>query len=472
MDSESVDVLVIGGGLAGHSAAIGAAEAGASVLLAEKQGQVGGSTVLSGGFLAFAGTPEQQRHGIVDTDQMLLDDLRAVGGPDADEALMAEYVAHQMATYRWLTGLGIRFGAVEQSAGQRVARSHESDIKGLIATLDAHFLRSPKCELRLNAPVTALVREEIGGPVRAVDLGSGKARRRVRINGGVVIASGGFSRSEPLLRLFAPAQAKAMRIGGAGNTGDGLRMAWLLGAGMRDMGQVRGTFGNHPTSTGDKHELQLAYYMGAIIVNTLGRRFVDESLSYKQLGDACLAQPDQLAFQVFDQNVMDKSDPGVKIFDFRIPLERGLLIAADSIEALAQKCAMDASALRQTIERYNEGVDRGRDAEFRRDGLCAHAGALVRLDRAPYYAYPSRTVVLATYCGLHADAKTRVRDVNGDVIRGVFAAGEVVGGFHGQSYMTGTSLGKATIFGRLAGQQAAARARDAADYDSDSSGRA
>jgi fumarate reductase flavoprotein subunit len=168
---------------------------------------------------------------------------------------------------------------------------------------------------------------------------------------------------------------------------------------------------------------------------------------------------------VFDQNVMDKSDPGVKLFDYRIPLEAGLLIAADSLEQLARACDLDPVTLRRTIDRYNEGVDRGVDSEFGRDGLCAHAGALVRLDRAPYYAYPSKTVVLATYCGLHADAKARVHDVNGDVIHGLFAAGEVVGGFHGQSYMTGTSLGKAAIFGRIAGQQAAARAKDAADYD-------
>jgi len=159
------------------------------------------------------------------------------------------------------------------------------------------------------------------------------------------------------------------------------------------------------------------------------------------------------------------SDPGVPLFDFQRPLDRGLLVTADTVEKLAERCGLDAAALRNTIDRYNEGVDRGEDRDFGRDGLCAHAGALVRLDRAPYYAYPSTTVVLATYCGLHADAKTRVRDVDGNIIDGLFAAGEVVGGFHGQSYMTGTSLGKGAVFGRIAGQQAAARALGATDYD-------
>jgi fumarate reductase flavoprotein subunit len=465
MEMETVDVLVIGGGIAGHCAAIAAAEAGAGLLLAEKMGQVGGSTVLSGGFLAFAGSPEQRRLGIEDGAKLLLEDLRKVGGPDADESLLSEYASKQMDMHRWLSGLGIRFGAVEQSAGQSVARSHETDIRGLIETLNARFRELPKCELRLNSRALALSRDEIGGPVCAVDVETGGQKRRVNVRGGVVIASGGFSRSEAMLRLFAPGQAKASRIGGAGNTGDGLRMAWMLGAGMRDMGRVKGTFGNHPSATDQKHELLLAYYSGAIIVNKLARRFVDESESYKQLGDACLAQPDQFAYQVFDQNVMDKSDPGVPLFDFQRPLDRGLLVTADTVEKLAERCGLDAAALRNTIDRYNEGVDRGEDRDFGRDGLCAHAGALVRLDRAPYYAYPSTTVVLATYCGLHADAKTRVRDVDGNIIDGLFAAGEVVGGFHGQSYMTGTSLGKGAVFGRIAGQQAAARALGATDYD-------
>jgi fumarate reductase flavoprotein subunit len=464
-EREVVDVVVIGGGLAGHCAAIAAAEAGASVLLAEKLGQVGGSTVLSGGFLAFAGTEEQRRRGIEDDDAQLLADLRAVGGEDADDALLREYVAQQADAYRWLRGVGIAFGGVEQSAGQRVARSHESNIRGVIETLNARLRALPRCELRLGTRARKLLREEVGGPVRALDVETPEGPLQVRVAGGVVIASGGFSRSEAMLRLFAPGQAKAMRIGGAGNTGDGLRMAWMLGAGMRDMGRVRGTFGNHPTGTDQKHELLLSYYQGAIIVNKLARRFVDESESYKLLGEACLAQPDQRAWQVFDQGVMERSDPGVAIFDLKVPLERGLLIAADTVEALAGKCGLDAVALRQTIDRYNEGVDRGVDPDYGRDGLCAHAGVRPRLDRAPYYAYPSTTVVLATYCGLHADERARVRDVEGAIIAGLYAAGEVVGGFHGQSYMTGTSLGKAAIFGRIAGREAAQRARDADGYD-------
>ena len=455
---DETDVAVIGGGLAGHCAALAAAEAGARVLLLEKRERTGGSTVLSGGFMAFADTPEQRAAGVSDSAGLLLDDLRAVGGPEADDALLQTYAREQAGLYRWLAGHGIRFGALEHSAGQSAPRSHQTGTQALIDTLAARLAGHAQARLACGVRARALVREEVDGPVRAVDLDTPAGPRRLRCRGGVVLASGGFSRSEELLRLFAPQQAGAVRIGGAGSTGDGLKMAWKLGAGMRDMGQIRGTFGTHPQSGPEKHEILLAFYLGAIIVNREGRRFVDESLSYKQLGDACLQQPGGVAWQVFDQAVMEAASPGVPLFDFAPYLASGMLLRADTLEDLAAQCGMDAAALRAAVERYNAGAAAGRETEFGRDGLCHHAGQLVPIARPPFYAYLSTTVVLATYCGLHADEGARVRDVAGEPMDGLYAAGEIVGGFHGRSYMTGTSLGKAALFGRIAGAAAAARA--------------
>lgn len=451
------DVLVIGGGLAGHCAALGAAEQGASVILIEKQPHPGGSTVFSGGFFAFAGTRMQEAAGISDDPDRLYADLIAMGGGESDPALVRAYCDGQRELCEWLMNYGAEYTELELSSGQSVPRSHICDIVRLIALLGQHAKRTRLVTTLTGTRAVRLLREEVEGPVLGARVEDASGLRDIRAYG-VVLASGGFSRSEEMLRLFAPAQAAALRIGGAGNTGDGLRMAMKLGAGLRDMGQVKGTFGTHLETGTEQHEILLAYYKGAIMVNRAGERFVDESLSYKLLGEACLAQPGHMAFQIFDQAIMDQSQPGVPLFDFEDPLKRGLLVKADSLSALATQCGIPADNLARAVETYNRGVDAGRDAQFGRDGLCQHYGGLAKIERAPFYAYPSTTVVLATYCGLAIDANACVRDVFGDPIEGLYAAGEVTGGFHGYAYMTGSSLGKAAFFGRVAGRNAAARA--------------
>jgi fumarate reductase flavoprotein subunit len=454
--TSNTDVVVIGGGIAGHAAALAAAEEGARAILLEKQDRTGGSTVLSGGLFAFADTTLQREHGIEDSAELLFHDLREVGGPTTDEALLRAYAKGQRDLHAWLTQHGVSFHAIELSAGQSAPRSHQADpMRTVLDRLWAAAAATGRVELRTGTAVRRLLRDGNEGSVTGVVLGNGET---IAARGGVVLASGGFSRSEELLQTFAPNQAEALRIGGAGNVGDGLRMAWRLGAGLRDMGFVKGTFGTHPSTGPDKHEILLAFYMGAIMVNRAGRRFVDESTSYKLLGDACLQQPGALAFQVFDHQVMERSNPAVPLLNLRPALERGLAVSAETPEELARRCGIDGAALAETLRRYNEGVDAGRDPEFGRDGLSNHTGALVRLDRPPFYAYPSTSVVLATYCGLTVTPEAEVLDVFAERIDRLYAAGEITGGFHGAAYMTGTSLGKAALFGRIAGRNAARRA--------------
>ena len=274
---------------------------------------------------------------------------------------------------------------------------------------------------------------------------------------GVVLAAGGFSRNEDMLRQFAPHEIGVVCYGGAGNTGDGIRMAWALGAGFRDMAYIKGTFGFHPNARTEEGRgwTKLPVYRGAIAVNRQGKRYVDESASYKLLGDAVLQQPGAIAYQIFDQDIMDSGVDGVSPFDFRSTQKRGLVFEAATPAELAQKIGVDAGQLTATIARYNGFVDAGVDADFGRDGLSTHFGKLVKIERAPFYAYPSTSGIIATYCGLTVDADTRVLNVFGEPIAGLYAAGELMGGFHGVSYMTGSSLGKCVIFGRIAGRLAA-----------------
>jgi fumarate reductase flavoprotein subunit len=456
-------VIVVGAGIAGHCAALAAAEHGAEVLLLEKQGEIGGSTVLSSGFFAFAGTDAQRRCAIDDSGGKLLRELREIGGFENDETLLRTYADQQLDAYAWLQSNGVVFGKVELSSGQSIARSHSTDPRQVIQALSRQSQASGHITLLPRTRAQRLVRANAQAPIAGILATRGEDGIAIQAHGGTVLAAGGFSRSEELLKTFAPAQARALRIGGEGNTGDGIRMAWQLGAGLRDMGYIKGTFGSHPKADHLQHRTQsiLPVYRGAIAVNRAGRRFVDESLSYKLLGDACLQQQDAIAWQVFDQQVMAQSSPGAALFDFAPALQQGLLMQADTLAALADRAGIAREPLLATVERYNGYVDTGRDAEFGRDGLSSHSGRLTKIDRPPFYAFPSTSVVLATYCGVTVDAGARVLDVFGGPLEGLFAAGEMTGGFHGVAYMTGTSLGKAVVFGRIAGEQAARRCSQA-----------
>lgn len=448
MNSEPNAIIVIGGGLAGYCAALEAAAHGAPVMLIEKQPECGGSTVLSGGFFAFAGTDVQQKTGVNDTSDLLYEDLRQVGGDVNDTALLRAYADGQLELYHWLIRRGAVFGGLELSAGQSVSRSHQTNMPALMAALKAEVDGHSNVSVHTNTPVTRILLKD--GRVAGVLLKSGTSLPAKA----VIIASGGFSRSEDLLRLFAPAQSAALRIGGAGSTGDGLRMAWAIGAGMRDMGQIKGTFGTHPDTGPEHHTIMLAFYLGAIIVNQAGRRFIDESVSYKLLGDACLQQSGRIAFQVLDQTVMDTTTSGTPLFDFAPAIAAGTLLMADTLADLATACEIDPVAFETTVADYNAGIATGREPEFGRDGLCNHSGSMIPIAKPPFYAYPSTSTVLATYCGLATTPRAEVLDVFDTPIPGLFAAGEVVGGFHGASYMTGSSLGKAAFFGRVAGRMA------------------
>jgi fumarate reductase flavoprotein subunit len=443
------DVLVIGAGLAGFCASLEALAAGREVVLLEKQPEIGGSTVLSGGAMAFAGTDVQAEAGIEDSGDRLREDLLRVGEHRNDPALVEAYVEAQLDTWRWLREQGVRFTSVQLGGGQSVPRSNRVDTRQMIGALAERAGASNRFTLRTGTPAERLIRE--GDRVTGARA-NGEA---IRARHGVVLASGGFSRDETLLALFAPAQRDALRTGGRGNTGDGLRMACAMGAGLADIGYIRGTFGTHPDAGPEQLSIIHAIYKGGIAVNRHGMRFIDESVSYKIIGDACLQQPEGLTFQIFDQAIMDLSVPGVATSDMRAGLEDGRVLQAGTLEALAALAGIDPDGLHTTVARYNADAATGRDMAFGRDGLSSHYGALRAIGTAPFYAFPSTSSVLATYGGIAVDPQMRVRDAFGAPIPGLFAAGEVTGGLHGAAYMTGSSLGKSSIFGRIAGRNAA-----------------
>ncbi|GAA1793553.1 FAD-dependent oxidoreductase [Pseudarthrobacter sulfonivorans] len=454
MPEYSFDLVVIGSGIAGQAAAASAAEAGLSVVLLEKTDGLGGSTSMSGGFFAFSGTDEQAAEGIRDSAELFLSDMVTAGGGASDRALLQTYMDHQAETYTWLKDQGVVFRALEISSGQSAPRSHNSLITEVLATLHRNFT-SHGGETRLNHRATRLVRED--GKVTAVVVQSPDGEALFRSRGGIVLATGGFSRSADLLQTFSPEALAAIPYGGKGNTGDGLKMAWKLGAGMADMSYVTATYGSHPETGEEFHELLTAYYMGAIVVNTAGKRFMDESQSYKVLGREVLKEAEGLGFQIFDARIRAKSHPGIPLNDIDMLENIGHVHKADSLEGLAELAGIDAAGLQETVARYNASVAGDQADETGRTNLCNGVGELLPLDQAPFYAYPAKALMTTTYCGVTINTDAQVVDIDGEVIDGLYAIGEVTGGFHGAAYMTGTSLGKGAVFGRIVARHAAAR---------------
>jgi fumarate reductase flavoprotein subunit len=448
------ELLIIGGGAAGFAAALEAANAGQQVLLLEKTAEPGGSSAMSGGCLAFAGTDLQAAAGVEDSAERLRNDLIEVGQHEADPTLIDTYVRHQLDTYGWLRGLGVAFSpSIESSSGQSVPRVHTVDPADMVRLLAARAGETQRVQVLMSTRALRLLRKDADSPVRGVRAQGPDGPVTIESERGVLLASGGFCRNPELIQRFAPHYTEAVFVGGDGNAGDGLLMAWKLGADMRDMAYIKGTFGKHPTDVHNHHSC-LAVYKGAIAVNQSGHRFVDESISYKLLGDAVMAQPYHTGYQIFDEPIFRNGDDRVRILDFSRRMEEGLMIKADTLDALARQIEVPVDTLRQTVDRYNRFVDDGHDADFGREFLVHRQGRLCRIEQGPFYAYPSTAAVFGTYCGLRVDAEMRVVDVFDEVIPGLYAAGEVVGGFHGGAYMTGSALGKAVVFGRVAARTA------------------
>jgi fumarate reductase flavoprotein subunit len=286
------DVIVIGGGLAGLAAIHRLVANGLSVALIEKCERLGGSSAMSGGWFALSGTAIQRRAGVEDSDARFIADMVETGAGSADEELLQRLVERQIHAVAAIDRAGAWTDELKISAGMTVPRAHLIRIRQLLAFLEEKAVAAGAVILRSHA-AEGLVWN--GARVSGVRTASADFLARA----GVVLTSGGFSRSRELVKLFVPDQVAAMPYGGVGNTGDGLRMAWALGAGVADIGHVAGTYGQSPETTDDEHELLTANYLGAILVNAHGERFTDESESYKILGSAVLAQPKSMAYQVF-----------------------------------------------------------------------------------------------------------------------------------------------------------------------------
>lgn len=451
----SADVIIIGGGGGGLVAASMLAHDHVSVILLEKEPTTGGSSAICGGAIALAGTDMQKAAGINDSNDLLISDLLEVGQHVNNVSLVKAYAANQADLYPWLKGIGAKFINVTAAAGQSVPRSHNVD-PGEHLKLLRKVATDAGAKILDMTPAQRLVYDDKAGRVVGV-IAKDRSNRDVSFHASkaVIIACGGYGRDKDLLALFTPPMKNAAAITGLGNTGDGLRMAWALGAGLADVAYVKATYGFKPESSVIA-DMNSAYYKGAIMVNQEGLRFVNESISYKLLGDASAIQTGGYSYQVYDETVRQaslKDDQGL----IRLENMSGTIVKANSLEELAGQIGIKPEVLRATADKYNGDIAAGADSQFGRKALSANYGKPTEIKTAPFYAMKSIGVILGTYSGVTINDKAEVVDVYGNIIPGLFAVGEVTGGFHGGAYMTGTAFGKTLVFGMIAAKSITAK---------------
>ncbi|WP_081812157.1 FAD-dependent oxidoreductase [Hyphomonas chukchiensis] len=452
---EETDVLVLGAGMAGHCAALAAAEAGSDVLLLEKSAQPGGSSAIAGGAFVFCGTEEQLAAGQEDSLEALRQDLLASGKNKNNPELIDRFLMSQLDTYHFLRNHGVKF-QLHRVPAPAVSRAHVTGTGRAITMLHMAAQAEPRIHYYSKSAGIRLRRSSDTGRVEGALVMFGDREVFVRARGGVVLATGGFSRSRELLQTYAPELAGAVKHGGIANTGDGLMMASDLGAGHADLGYVSGSFGggirNYPDIQNKADEippLLFSFLEGGIMVNKSGARFANEGQSYKALSNIGMAQPEGIGFQVFDNRLMQRSHEDTSVNNYKEALLAGYIQSAETISTLATIMGIDAPMLEKTIATYNRNVAKGVDPEFGRQTN------LLPIDQPPFYIAATGNAITSTYGGITTDGTMAVVDWFGIPIDGLFAAGEVVGGFHGGGYYSASSLSSSATFGREAGLRAA-----------------
>ncbi len=457
MAERDYDVAVIGAGAAGLSAAVAAAEQGASVIVLDAAGQVGGSSRLSGGHLFAAGTSLQREAGIDDSAEAMFEYIMTLNQWMLEPSVVRRYCDDSAETFEWVRGLGVEFdeGHVHVSGLGQIARAHvpEGEGQAVVSCLDAERARRG-VELALATRVDGLLRDAEGGicGLRA----QGEELRCAAL----VVATGGFGANPELLKQHFPDAAAAQDwtwyIGCEEARGDGLALGQAVGAALD--GHNRGLLLLTP---GFSHDLEIFLPGWLMLVNRKGRRFVDETGPYSMMA-GLLKRHGGVAWAVFDEAARAAAAPNplFKAYWVSDILEQqaaaGRIARADSLEELGAGLGIDVPALLGTVERYNQDCRDGTVTAFFKPAMAGTRPVAT----PPFYAVEVRPAIVAwTGAGLRIDSEARVLGLDERPLPGLFAAGETVGSVHGDRYIGGGgSFGPCLVFGRVAGANAARRA--------------
>ena len=488
------DVVIVGAGGAGMTAALTAADQGLKVLVLESQDAVGGNTVKSTGGMNAAKTAYQDKNTCAE-NAGVEKQLKAAEGYADNQAVaaLAKTVSEQYAAYQaapegyfdsvelfeldtiiggkglnnpalvhtlasqsessieWLGSVGIELHNVASFGGASVKRIHRPvDENGKVLSVGAYIV--PRLEaackakenitIMTNTTADEILLDESGAAVGVHAVG--KSGNQVVVHAkAVILATGGFGANLPMVASYQPSLDGFMTTNAAGAQGQGITMAVKAGADTVDMDQIQ----IHPTVQADTAALITEGLRGdgAILVNAEGKRFIDEVGTRDVVSAAEIAQPGSFSWLIVDQKMADAS----AVIQGYIKRGTDFCHKADSYEALAKEIGIPADAFAATMNDWNQKVTAKADPDF---GRVSFANPL---DTAPFYAIKVTAGVHHTMGGVRINESTQVLRADGTAITGLFAAGEVTGGVHGANRLGGNAVADIIVFGRIAGQSAA-----------------
>ena len=490
--SYDADVVVIGAGGAGMTAAMTAADAGQKVVILESQAMVGGNSARATGGMNAAKTVYQDENEF-DQAAGVEKTLATAAEKYADNetiTALAKTVSEQWAAYQanptgyfdsvelmeldtmvggkgindpelvktlcegtadaidWLDENGITLHNVSSFGGASVKRIHRPvNEEGKVVSVGAYMipLLQENCEKRgidivLNTTVDTILTDANGAAVGVS--GTDKDGNTVVVNAkSVILATGGFGANLDMVTQYKPELAGFMTTNAAGAQGQGIEMATAIGAGTVDMDQIQ----IHPTVEANTAALITEGLRGdgAILVNANGERFIDEVGTRDVVSAAEIAQPGSYSWLIVDQAMVDASSV------IQGYIKKGYTKTGATYEELAKELDVDPAAFANTMETWNSYVEAKNDPDFGRTSFANP------LNNGPYYAIKVTAGVHHTMGGVTINSTTEVLKEDGTVIPGLFAAGEVTGGVHGANRLGGTAVADFVVFGRIAGESAA-----------------
>lgn len=485
------DVVVVGAGGAGMTAAITAAAEGKSVVILESQSMVGGNSVRATGGMNAAKTVYQDENefgesagvektlktaaekyadnetitalaktvseqwaayqanhtGYFDSVELMELDTMIGGKGINDPELVETLCANSADAIDWLDEHGITLHNVSSFGGASVKRIHRPvNAEGKTVSVGSYMipLLQENCEkagvkMMLDTTATEILTDANGAAVGVK--ATGASGETVTVNAkAVVLATGGFGANLDMVVKYKPELKGFMTTNAPGIQGQGIEMAQAIGAATVDMDQIQ----IHPTVEANTAALITEGLRGdgAILINEEGKRFIDEVGTRDVVSAAEIAQTGSYSWLVVDQAMVDASSV------IQGYIKKGYTVTGATYEELGKAMGVDAAAFAETMEKWNGYVEAKNDPDFGRTSFAN------KLDTAPYYAIKVTAGVHHTMGGLKINANTEVLNEKGEVIPGLFAAGEVTGGVHGANRLGGNAVADFTVFGRIAGAAA------------------
>jgi fumarate reductase flavoprotein subunit len=448
----SVEIAVIGGGACGLVAALAAHDAGAEVVVFERDATPGGSTALSSGMVPACGTAMQQACGVADSPALMAADIQHKAKNRNEQALVDAVCLASGPTIDWLASRhNVPFELVEGFLypGHGLPRMHAVPARTGAALMGALLaaVETAGIDIVTDAHVTDLIADDKGS-VRGLRLRRPDGSTESIGCKALVLACSGFGGNECMVAQFIPEMAGAKYFGHIGNQGDAVRWGQALGAAVRHMGAYQG---HGSVAVPQEALITWALMMeGGFQVNAKGERFSNEHSGYSEQAVSVLAQPNGLAWNIYDQRLHEL---GMTFEDYRNACAAGAARRAETIEALARDCGLPADALAATLrEASNLAAGRGQD-RFGRDFTGKPPL------QPPLYAVKVTGALFHTQGGLVIDTRACVLRGDGTAIPRLFAGGGAACGLSGTTvdgYLSGNGLLSAIILGRMAGRSAAA----------------